>query len=136
MTVRGISDEVAELMLILVVLAVGGAFLSYYYVTLTQYEGSVGNGYEYLQYLVPMSAWSAGDQVYATFSTGPYGVRLLNVLVNSSPASCNVTVGGVAYKLPADLPAASMGYVSCRWSGPGLVTLVTGSGEVSVYAGP
>lgn len=133
---RGISDIAAELMLILVVLAVGGAFLGYYYAALSRYETALGNGYEYLQYIVPVSAWSSGGRVYATFAVGPYGARLVSVLVNSSVTSCNVTVNGAAYRLPADLPANAVGYVSCSWSGPGVVTLATTSGEVSVYAGP
>ncbi len=134
---RSVSNIVAELMLILVTLAAGFLFLGYYYSALSQYTSQTSvSAFKYLQYLEPSMAWYSDGHIYVTFYTSPYGVEVYYVTINESQASCLIKVGSNTYRLPALLPASSMGYVLCNSSGPGTVTIGTGGGEVSVYAGP
>jgi len=58
---RSISDVVAEILLILVVLAVGTGFLAYYLYYLSYYNSYSVNAFNQLAYLVPVMSSEAGQ---------------------------------------------------------------------------
>ena len=142
---KDISDVAAEILLIIITLAVGVSVLSYA-VYLARTIESGGSSYlSYESYVVPMAAWTSGDKAFAAFETGPYGDELYQILVNGTPASCAVSVrtyGGqvVNYTtFPALLPANAVAVASCPLgsaSGPAYVTIVTSSEEVEMVAQP
>jgi len=90
---RSISDVVAEVLLILVVLGVGAGFLAYYLYYLSYYNSYSVNAFNQLAYLVPVMSSERGNYLVVAFYTGPYGISLYQVLVNSTPASCTVKLG-------------------------------------------
>jgi len=138
---RSISDVVAEIMLILVVLGVGAGFLAYYLYYLSYYNSYSVNAFNQLAYLVPVMSSERGNYLVVAFYTGPYGISLYQVLVNSTPASCTVELGNRNYTTPVTLPAYQMAEVYCPYNAssgaPVEVTLVTNSGEYEVMvSGP
>jgi len=138
---RSISDVVAEILLILVVLAVGTGFLAYYLYYLSYYNSYSVNAFNQLAYLVPVMSSEQGNYLVVAFHTGPYGISLYQVLVNSTPASCTVELGQRNYTTPVTLPAYQMAEVYCPYKAssgaPVEVTLVTNSGEYEVMvSGP
>ncbi|MCG2881458.1 MAG: hypothetical protein L7G93_00710 [Acidilobus sp.] len=138
---RSISDVVAEILLILVVLGVGTGFLAYYLYYLSYYNSYSVNAFNQLAYLVPVMSSEQGNYLVVAFHTGPYGISLYQVLVNSTPASCTVELGQRNYTTPVTLPAYQMAEVYCPYKAssgaPVEVTLVTNSGEYEVMvSGP
>jgi hypothetical protein len=68
---RSISDVVAEILLILVVLAVGTGFLAYYLYYLSYYNSYSVNAFNQLAYLVPVMSSEQGNYLVVPSTRGP-----------------------------------------------------------------
>ncbi|MGC9209750.1 MAG: hypothetical protein ACP5FT_00535 [Acidilobus sp.] len=129
---RSISDVVAEILLILVVLSVGATLLGYYLYNLSSYESYRVNEFDELAYIVPVAGVASNGTIKVVFNTGPYGIEVYQVLVNGTPSDCMINVSDRYYTLPALLPAAQLAEVLCTGPSPAAVTIVTNSGEYEV----
>ncbi len=134
---RAISDVVAEVLLILVVLSIGAALLGYYLYQLSYYGNAQPSSFDQLAYAVPVVGLSNASGITIVFDTGPYGINLYAITVNNSPANCTIKVGPQNFTTPVLLPANELVEAECNSKAPALVTLVTNAGSYEVrVSGP
>ncbi|MCE4623392.1 MAG: hypothetical protein F7B11_01410 [Caldisphaeraceae archaeon] len=141
---RLVSDIVAEIMMILVVLAVGVIVIAY----LSSYSTSfiniinIKNSKQQLnikQYIIPMGAYIHNNTLYVIFNTGPWGEELYSVFINNSLInSCEVSYNNNGWhSLPYTLPQNTIAVIKCQnVSLPSSVTISYSGGEVEVEASP
>ncbi|MGC9071356.1 MAG: hypothetical protein ACP5HK_01465 [Acidilobus sp.] len=129
---RAISDVVAEIILILVVLSVGVALLGYYLYGLSYYRSVQPSSFDQLAYIVPVTGVANGSRIIVVFDTGPYGIKIYSVLLNNTPVNCTIQIGQQNYTLPVLLPASELAEVVCSGNAPASVTIATNSGNYEV----
>jgi FlaG/FlaF family flagellin (archaellin) len=141
---RAISDIVAEIMMILVTLAIGFVLIAYLSSSAGSFVSLVNSNsnkeqLNLQQYIVPMGSYVNKSNLYIIFNTGPMGEEVYNVYINSTLINtCQVSYKNNWYSLPANLPSNAVAVIKCSniKNSPLLVTISYSGGEVEIEANP
>ncbi len=141
---RSVSNIVAEIMMILITLAVGFTLIVYLSSEAGGFVSAVNNNNNQAQlalqqYIIPMGSYIHGGNLYFIFNTGPLGAQINSVYINNTLInSCVISFNGKSYALPHYLPPDAIAVINCSnvKSLTSIVTVAYNGGEVYAMANP
>ncbi|MGC8573437.1 MAG: hypothetical protein C0172_04345 [Caldisphaera sp.] len=141
---RSVSNIVAEIMMILITLAVGFTLIVYLssaaggFVSLTNSNNNQAQ-LALQQYIVPMGSYISNGNLYFIFNSGPMGAQINSVYINSTLINtCSILFNKTSYSLSHYIPPDAVAVIKCTnvKSVTSLVTVSYSGGEVYAMANP
>ncbi|AFZ70968.1 hypothetical protein Calag_1251 [Caldisphaera lagunensis DSM 15908] len=141
---RAVSNIVAEIMMILITLAIGFTLIVYLssaaggFISLTNSNNNQAQ-ISLQQYIVPMGSYISNGNLYFIFNSGPMGAQINSVYINNTLInSCSILFNKTSYSLPHYIPPDAVAIIKCTnvKSLPSIITVAYSGGEVYAMANP